>query len=146
MTPNSPLQTGQMSTGFPLLFLSQGTQVINNENVSRQTQRQSLVGYFLISTPTYDPGEAIVQTNISFLRSKLATLPEHIRSLIRIDPGVMHGNPVLQGTRIPIYQVIEELADGTRLEELPECFPSLNETNIQAGLDFAIRLLRIYDD
>jgi uncharacterized protein (DUF433 family) len=58
----------------------------------------------------------------------------------------MHGNPIFQGTRVPVYQVIEELADGTRLEELPECFPSLSHQTIQAGLDFAIRLLRIYDD
>ena len=59
---------------------------------------------------------------------------------------VMHGNPVFRGTRIPIYQIIEELADGTPLAEIPEGYPSLNMEQIQNGLDFAASVLRIYDD
>jgi uncharacterized protein (DUF433 family) len=90
--------------------------------------------------------DAAIKTNISFLRFKLAGSPEIVRNAIKIDPGVMHGNPVFQGTRVPVYQLIQELADGTRLDELPDCFPSLDQEKIQAGLEFTVRLLRIYDD
>jgi uncharacterized protein (DUF433 family) len=100
----------------------------------------------MLPSSTNGSGEEAVQVNISFLRTKLATSPVRVRGAIAIDPGIMHGNPVFQGTRVPVYQLIEELADGTMLEELPECFPSLDRERIQAGLDFAIRLLRIYDD
>ena len=58
----------------------------------------------------------------------------------------MHGNPVFKGTRVPLYRIIEELADGTKLEELINGYPSLNLEQIQVGLDFAAFLLRIYDD
>jgi hypothetical protein len=36
--------------------------------------------------------------------------------------------------------------ESGRLDELPDCFPSLGQEKIQAGLEFTVRLLRIYDD
>ena len=86
------------------------------------------------------------QSSIQFLQRKLGFSSESVRSTIVIDARVMHGNPVFKGTRIPLYQIIEELAGGTRLQELPESYPSLTVEQIQRGLDFAASLLRIYDD
>src|SRR5207244_3378456 len=119
---------------------------VNHENVLKQVQQQRTLIVQLFAPSRRDASEGAAQTNISFLRFKLENSPEHVRNTIKIDPGVMHGNPVFEGTRIPVYQIIEELADGTRLDELPESFPSLTGEKVQAGLDFAIRLLRIYDD
>jgi uncharacterized protein (DUF433 family) len=59
---------------------------------------------------------------------------------------VMHGHPVFQGTRILIYQIVEEPADGTPLGEIPEAYPSLTPEQIQRGLDFVASVLRIYDE
>lgn len=146
-----------MSTDFPILptekpqnlqmpFLGHTKEGMNYDVVISQTRpERSLIGKLLGPSATLDWGDG-AQTNSWFLGKKLASSPPHVRRAIAIDPLVMHGNPVFQGTRIPVYQVVEELADGTRLEELPECFPSLNDEKVQAGLDFAVRLLRIYDD
>jgi uncharacterized protein (DUF433 family) len=87
-----------------------------------------------------------VQSNFLYLQRKLSSSSITIKQEISIDSRIMHGNPVFKGTRIPLYRIIEELADGTRLEELIDGYPSLNLKQIQAGLDFTISLLRIYDD
>ena len=54
--------------------------------------------------------------------------------------------PVFRNSRVPLYQIIEELADGTPLESLPQGYPSVSLEQIQAGLDFVALLVRIYDD
>jgi uncharacterized protein (DUF433 family) len=87
-----------------------------------------------------------VQSNIQFLERKLKAAPDRVQNAVLIDPRVMHGNPVFRGTRIPIYQVVEELADGTPFEELTEGYPSLTAEGIRDGLDFVACLLRIYDE
>jgi uncharacterized protein (DUF433 family) len=128
-------------------FFPEGAEQADFENVVSQTRPQQALLEHLLGATTHNgsSGEA-ERANITFLATKLENSPASVRTAIVIEPRVMHGNPVFQGTRVSVYQIIEELADGTRLEELPECFPSLNHQTIQAGLDFAIRLLRIYDD
>src|SRR5258708_7279131 len=81
-----------------------------------------------------------------YLRRRLNASSEAVRSAVDMNLQIMHGNPVFRGTRIPIYQIIEELADGTPLAEIPEGYPSLGTDQIQRGLDFAASILRIYDD
>lgn len=87
-----------------------------------------------------------MESNMRFLQQKLESASSRIKSAVWIDPTIMHGNPVFGGTRIPIYQIIQELADGTRIEELPEGYPALTLDTIRAGLDFVSSLLRIYDE
>jgi len=86
------------------------------------------------------------RSSFQFLRQKLSVSPANVREAVSMQSGIMHGNPVFEGTRIPLYQLIEELADGTSLEELVEGYPSLDREHITAGLDFVASLLRIYDD
>lgn len=86
-----------------------------------------------------------IQSNISFLEQKLQMNPESVRSAVSIDRNIMHGNPVFRGTRIPLYQIVEELAEGTTLQDIVEGYPSLNVEKIQSGLDFVSSLLQIYN-
>jgi uncharacterized protein (DUF433 family) len=86
------------------------------------------------------------ESNFRFLQEKLSRVPKEVADAVMIDPGVMHGNPVFRGTRIPLYQIVEELADGTTFAELPEGYPSLEPSNIRHALDFVASLLRIYDE
>jgi uncharacterized protein (DUF433 family) len=85
-------------------------------------------------------------SNFEYLTRRLSASSETVKNAVDINSQVMHGNPVFRGTRIPIYQVIEELADGTPLREIPEGYPSLTLEKIQSGLDFAASVLRIYDE
>jgi uncharacterized protein (DUF433 family) len=94
------------------------------------------------------PGRPDGQTEsyLSFLRRRLSKSAPEVRSFVEINPAVMHGNPVFSGSRIPLYQIIEELAETTTIERLREGHPTLTTKQIVAGLDFASSLLRIYDD
>jgi uncharacterized protein (DUF433 family) len=83
---------------------------------------------------------------LKFLRQKLAKSPDYIRQAVAMDPMVMHGNPVFVGTRVPLYVVVRELASGADISEVLEGYPSVNVGMVQAGLEFAASLLRIYDD
>jgi uncharacterized protein (DUF433 family) len=83
-------------------------------------------------------------STFAYLRRKLKASSDKIQDVVAMDVQVMHGNPVFRGTRIPVYQIVEELADGTTLPELIEGYPSLSLEQIQSGLDFAASLLRLY--
>ena len=85
-------------------------------------------------------------SNFQYLRRKLSASSDEVRNAVTMDVRIMHGNPVFRGTRIPIYEIVEEMADGTKLPEIVRGYPSLTVEQIQCGLDFAASLLRIYDE
>jgi len=62
--------------------------------------------------------------------------------IVSANPDVMHGHLVFPGTRIPLYVVVEEIADGTTLDEIVEGYPSLNKEQISRAMDFVVSLVR----
>jgi uncharacterized protein (DUF433 family) len=88
---------------------------------------------------------AQVRSNYQFLQDKLSGSSDHIRGAVSMNPGVLHGNPVFLGTRLPLYTVIDEIAEGTSIEGILEAYPSIKREQLKAGLEFASDLLRIYD-
>lgn len=56
---------------------------------------------------------------------------------IRIDPEIRGGKPVIRGTRITIYDILEYLASGMSHDEILADFPDLAEEDIRAALLFA---------
>lgn len=56
---------------------------------------------------------------------------------IEMDPRVCAGQPVIKGTRIPVYVILEQLADGESWESLLRGFPELTREDIQAVLRYA---------
>jgi len=59
---------------------------------------------------------------------------------LTIDPNVCHGQACIKGTRIPVHQIIRMLANGDKIEELLEEYPSLTSADIYACLDYAASL------
>lgn len=92
------------------------------------------------------PTSPQIALNRRFLERRLASSPSVVQQNIDLNPSIMHGNPIFRGTRIPLYTVVEELADGSSLREILEGYPSLSIEKLQAGLDFAASLLRLYAD
>lgn len=97
-------------------------------------------------TPPRDGISQQMESNLMFFQKKLGQAPRAVTDAVQIDPTIMHGNPVFRGTRIPVYQIVEELADGTSLDDLLDGYPSLDSETIRRGLDFAASLLRVYDE
>lgn len=56
---------------------------------------------------------------------------------ITIDPNKRFGKPILIGTRISVYDVLNWLANGMTKNEIIKDFPELNEDKIKACLSFA---------
>lgn len=56
---------------------------------------------------------------------------------ITIDPNKRFGKPILLGTRITVYDVLNWLANGMTKKEILKDFPELDENKIDACLSFA---------
>ena len=56
---------------------------------------------------------------------------------IIIDPEVLSGKPVIKGTRIPVYLIIELLANGMTEKEILSQYPTLKKEDIKAALLYA---------
>lgn len=56
---------------------------------------------------------------------------------ITINPEVRSGKPIIKGTRITVYDILEYLAGGMTEDEILEDFPSLEREDIRATLEFA---------
>lgn len=65
-----------------------------------------------------------------------------VRSLIRSDPAVLMGKPVVAGTRITVELILEKLSSGETVEHLLEAHPRLTSDGVFAALAFAAEALR----
>jgi uncharacterized protein (DUF433 family) len=65
------------------------------------------------------------------------------REYIEVSPDVRFGKPVLKGTRITVYDVLQWLASGMSHEAIIADFPQLNEEKILACLSYAANKERI---
>ncbi len=65
-----------------------------------------------------------------------------VEKLIRSNPSVMMGKPVIAGTRITVEHILEKLAAGETVEQILDAHPRLTKDAIQAALDFAAKALK----
>ncbi len=61
---------------------------------------------------------------------------------IEINPHILCGKPVIKGTRIPVYLILNLLASGYDHARIIEAYPVLGEADITAALDYAGQRLR----
>jgi uncharacterized protein (DUF433 family) len=59
------------------------------------------------------------------------------REYIEIKSEVRFGKPILIGTRISVYDVLNWLANGMSINEIISDFPELSEVQIKACLAYA---------
>jgi len=60
---------------------------------------------------------------------------------IVVDPEILVGKPIIKGTRIPVYLIIEFLANGLTQEEILYQYPTLKKEDIKAALLYASKCL-----
>ena len=56
--------------------------------------------------------------------------------MIKSNPGIMIGKPVIAGTRITVELILEKVAAGESIDQIIEEHPSLTEETIRAALAF----------
>ncbi|MBI2011522.1 DUF433 domain-containing protein [Candidatus Daviesbacteria bacterium] len=58
---------------------------------------------------------------------------------IIIDPKIMLGKPVVEGTRITVEQILRLLAQKLTIKDILEDFPQLKEADIKAAIEYAAK-------
>lgn len=59
---------------------------------------------------------------------------------VTIDPRVVHGRPLIAGTRVPVEVVVGELAGGSSFDDVIQDY-HLTDEQIRAALAYATHLL-----
>ena len=58
------------------------------------------------------------------------------------NPAVCHGNPVIRGTRIMVWLVLEYLANGDSVDDVLAAFPAIAKEDVSACLAYASKAAR----
>ncbi len=61
---------------------------------------------------------------------------------INVDPEIMSGTPVFEGTRVPVEALIDNLAAGVSLDEFLNNFPTVRREQALAVLSFSSETLK----
>jgi uncharacterized protein (DUF433 family) len=68
---------------------------------------------------------------------------EAVESLpITINPKIMSGTPVFEGTRVPVEALLTNLAAGVSLDEFLDNFPTVDRMQALAVLNFSNETLK----
>jgi len=62
-------------------------------------------------------------------------------NLIESNPDVMDGLPVIRGTRIPVYLILEMLESDLSIDQILVEYPHLTRDQIRAALRYACDLV-----
>ncbi len=63
-------------------------------------------------------------------------------SAVVVDPSVLAGKPVIAGTRIPVYLILNLLANGYSFERIVRAYPVLTTEDVQAAIRYAEARMR----
>jgi uncharacterized protein (DUF433 family) len=64
-----------------------------------------------------------------------------LKELISIDSAILGGQPVFNGTRVPIETLFDHLEAGISLKEFLDDFPTVSKEQAIAVLEIANKLL-----
>ncbi len=59
---------------------------------------------------------------------------------IVVDPEIRFGKPVIKGTRVPVYLLVDQLAGGMTMEEVAEEY-GVTMDDVRAALSYAAGVL-----
>ena len=55
---------------------------------------------------------------------------------IATNSKICHGQACIKGTRIPVYQVVQMLANGDSIDELLKSYPTIEKQDILSCLEY----------
>jgi uncharacterized protein (DUF433 family) len=61
---------------------------------------------------------------------------------IEVNPKILGGKPVIKGTRIPVYLILELLSAGYSFKRIIKAYPSLTEADVKAAVDYATQIVK----
>lgn len=67
---------------------------------------------------------------------------EGLKRRIILNKEILAGKPIIKGTRIPVYLILELLASGMDESEVISEYPQLTTKDIKAALAYASNVIR----
>ena len=61
---------------------------------------------------------------------------------ISVNPDVLAGKPVIKGTRIPVYLILQLLENGKSIQEIVSDYPSLSVQDVRNAIRYAELVLK----
>ena len=130
---STPRPQGRKKNRIPFLLCDLGVLCATNLRIPDVSALDNLGGEansFVICCPYRFQG-----------RKKLTEMKDW-RERISIDPNVCHGKPCIEGTRIWISLIVDNLAAGATDDEILDAYPSLAKEDIRAALAYAAEMAR----
>ena len=62
---------------------------------------------------------------------------------ITINPEICHGKPTIRNLRYPVELILDLLSSGITYDEILQDYPSLEEEDILACLEYAKKLTKV---
>lgn len=59
-----------------------------------------------------------------------------------MNPKILGGKPVIRGTRIPVYLILELLSAGYDFKRIVEAYPTLKEEDVKAAVEYAASIVK----
>lgn len=93
--------------------------------------------------PRYKPTRinlGIVGVDVSEAHQKVRDRIRLLRRMSRLivsDPDIRGGEPVIKGTRVPVYTLADIAKQGATIDDLLEDYPSVSRDGIEAALIYA---------
>lgn len=69
-----------------------------------------------------------------------------MRNRVEVNPAIMTGKPIIKGTRIPVYLILNLLAEGKTFQNIIDAYPDLKKEDIEDALYYAGRLTRYEEE
>ncbi len=61
---------------------------------------------------------------------------------VTINPDVLAGKPVIKGTRIPVYLILQLLENGKTIQEIVSDYPRLSVQDVKNAIRYAELVLK----
>lgn len=61
---------------------------------------------------------------------------------IIINPKILSGKPIFEGTRIPVDSILEFIAQGYNFNQILKEYPSLTKDDLSAAVKFAAKQIK----
>lgn len=100
----------------------------------------------VVATSIRRPRQTMIRTDVVVVdvrpaaravRSGLSQLSK-ARGIVASAPDVLGGTPVIKGTRIPVHDVADMLANGDRPAAILKAFPQLDQDRIRLAAIYAL--------
>ncbi len=62
-----------------------------------------------------------------------------ITARITRNPRILRGKPIVRGTRVPVYLIVDFVDNGVTPAQIVEDYPDLTLEDVEAALAFAAR-------